>query len=144
MLKRTAESKKKKPSPNTSKSIRNGLGDKPEKLLFKFTGGALMTPKANLYKCPPSSKASKSATITPSNKSRKPSKENLYSSVFYSKKTSETITPFDCELDVEEARTRNDFKYLYQIGSGGFGRVWKVEEKKLRKVYAMKEMSKAK
>lgn len=30
------------------------------------------------------------------------------------------------------------------IGKGGFGKVWKVEAKKSRKVYAMKEMSKAK
>jgi len=26
------------------------------------------------------------------------------------------------------------------VGRGGFGRVWKVEEKKTKKVYAMKEM----
>lgn len=30
------------------------------------------------------------------------------------------------------------------IGKGGFGKVWKVEAKKNKKVYAMKEMSKAK
>lgn len=30
------------------------------------------------------------------------------------------------------------------IGKGGFGRVWKVEMKKTRKLLAMKEMSKAK
>jgi serine/threonine protein kinase len=29
------------------------------------------------------------------------------------------------------------------IGKGGFGRVWKVESKKTRTFYAMKEMSKA-
>jgi len=41
-------------------------------------------------------------------------------------------------------RTRADFKFVFQIGSGGFGRVWKVEEKKNGKIYAMKEMSKSK
>ena len=33
---------------------------------------------------------------------------------------------------------------LYPIGKGGFGKVWKVEVKKGKGVYAMKEMSKAK
>lgn len=35
-----------------------------------------------------------------------------------------------------------DFKKV--IGKGGFGRVWKVIEKKGRKVFAMKVMDKAK
>ena len=29
------------------------------------------------------------------------------------------------------------------IGRGGFGKVWKVEQRKQRKLYAMKEMAKA-
>ena len=29
------------------------------------------------------------------------------------------------------------------IGRGGFGKVWKVEQKKTQKLYAMKEMLKA-
>lgn len=32
---------------------------------------------------------------------------------------------------------------MYCIGKGGFGKVWKVERKKLKSNYAMKEMSKA-
>lgn len=36
------------------------------------------------------------------------------------------------------------FNVLYPIGKGGFGKVWKVEFKKNRGVYAMKEMSKVK
>ena len=33
--------------------------------------------------------------------------------------------------------------FNYVIGKGGFGKVWKVESKKDRKLYAKKEMSKA-
>lgn len=36
------------------------------------------------------------------------------------------------------------FKFIYVIGKGGFGRVWKVEMKKNKQLFAMKEMSKAK
>ena len=36
------------------------------------------------------------------------------------------------------------FGVLMPIGKGGFGKVWKVEHKKLKTVFAMKEMSKAK
>ncbi|CAK67105.1 unnamed protein product (macronuclear) [Paramecium tetraurelia] len=39
---------------------------------------------------------------------------------------------------------RQHFKFLYVIGKGGFGRVWKVEMKKNKKMYALKEMAKAK
>lgn len=38
---------------------------------------------------------------------------------------------------------KNDFRFNYVIGRGGFGKVWKVEHRKQRKLYAMKEMSKA-
>ena len=40
--------------------------------------------------------------------------------------------------------TKNNFIFHYVIGKGGFGKVWKVEMKKNRVFYAMKEMSKAK
>jgi hypothetical protein len=33
---------------------------------------------------------------------------------------------------------------MYVIGKGGFGKVWKVEMRKVRTYFAMKEMSKAK
>jgi len=33
---------------------------------------------------------------------------------------------------------------MFVVGKGGFGKVWKVEYKKTRKLYAMKEMSKSK
>lgn len=38
---------------------------------------------------------------------------------------------------------KNAFNFSYVIGIGGFGKVWKVEHKKTRQNYAMKEMSKA-
>lgn len=41
------------------------------------------------------------------------------------------------------ALTKNNFMYQYCIGKGGFGKVWKVERKKSKQQYAMKEMSKA-
>lgn len=39
--------------------------------------------------------------------------------------------------------SKNDFTFQYVIGRGGFGKVWKVEQKKGNKMYAMKEMLKA-
>ncbi|MCQ2816418.1 MAG: protein kinase [archaeon] len=40
--------------------------------------------------------------------------------------------------------SRNRFEFLYIIGRGGFGRVWKVIDKKTGKEYALKEMKKVK
>ena len=39
---------------------------------------------------------------------------------------------------------KNNFKFLYVIGKGGFGRVWKIQSKKTKIKYALKEMSKLK
>ena len=41
------------------------------------------------------------------------------------------------------AITKNHFNFQYCVGRGGFGKVWKVEKKKNKKLFAMKEMSKA-
>jgi serine/threonine protein kinase len=35
------------------------------------------------------------------------------------------------------------FSFLYVIGKGGFGRVWKVEKKRTHEIFALKEMDKA-
>ena len=42
------------------------------------------------------------------------------------------------------AISKNSFEYKSIIGRGGFGKVWKVYNRKNKKYYAMKEMSKAK
>jgi serine/threonine protein kinase len=39
--------------------------------------------------------------------------------------------------------SKNDFTLLYVIGRGGFGKVWRVEQKKNHQLFAMKEMLKA-
>jgi serine/threonine protein kinase len=36
------------------------------------------------------------------------------------------------------------FQFQYVIGRGGYGKVWKVEKKSTKEIYALKEMSKAK
>ena len=43
-----------------------------------------------------------------------------------------------------QGMTRNNFEFLYVIGKGGFGKVWKILYKNNKKFYALKEMSKAK
>jgi len=35
------------------------------------------------------------------------------------------------------------YRLLYAIGRGGFGKVWKAENKKEKEIYAMKILSKA-
>jgi len=39
--------------------------------------------------------------------------------------------------------SKNMFQFQYAIGRGGFGKVWRVEKKKEKETFAMKEMSKA-
>ena len=40
--------------------------------------------------------------------------------------------------------SRNNFEFIFIIGKGGFGKVWRVQEKKTNALYALKEMSKTK
>ena len=37
----------------------------------------------------------------------------------------------------------DNFSFLYCIGRGGFGKVWRVQMKKSKKLYAMKQLEKA-
>jgi serine/threonine protein kinase len=40
--------------------------------------------------------------------------------------------------------TKANFNFMYAIGRGGFGKVWRVESKKSKgEIFAMKEMCKA-
>jgi serum/glucocorticoid-regulated kinase 2 len=47
------------------------------------------------------------------------------------------------KLNILVMELKNSFSPIYVIGIGGFGKVWKVEQKKTLDIYAMKEMSKA-
>ena len=46
-------------------------------------------------------------------------------------------------IDPSSTQSKNHYNYRHAIGRGGFGKVWKVEQKKTKKLFAMKEMSKA-
>jgi len=51
---------------------------------------------------------------------------------------------FKCENNDSDVQIcKNNFEAHFAVGKGGFGRVWKVQLKKTREVFAMKEMSKA-
>ena len=44
----------------------------------------------------------------------------------------------------ESSLSKSSFRFMYVIGKGGFGKVWKIEYKKTKETYALKEMSKLK
>ena len=46
--------------------------------------------------------------------------------------------------DFNSNLNRNMFDFIFIIGKGGFGKVWRVKEKKTKELYALKEMSKTK
>ena len=46
-------------------------------------------------------------------------------------------------LDTTQSLSKSHFQFQYGIGKGGFGKVWKVELKRTKEAFAMKEMSKA-
>jgi serine/threonine protein kinase len=60
----------------------------------------------------------------------------------------ESSTPFPhtkhTYLHQEKTLSKSLFDFLYVIGRGGFGKVWKVRYKKTKQKYALKEMSKVK
>jgi len=49
----------------------------------------------------------------------------------------------DLDPDNFQAVHKQNFVYHNCIGKGGFGKVWRVERKKAKQYFAMKEMSKA-
>ena len=48
------------------------------------------------------------------------------------------LTDYICSIAINKSH----FKFHNVVGKGGFGKVWKVERKKFKTNYAMKEMSK--
>lgn len=147
MMKKSQD-KKKKLSSTTNLFLK--VNEKNDKINLKFAlnmyvprgvaGSGLASPKTN-----ETIKNLKLATATPKPKPIKKSvKENGYQTVVISNNNSYISTPFDIEPPEYKELSRNDYKFLYQVGSGGFGRVWKVQEKRSSQVLAMKEISKAK
>mmetsp|Transcript_33203 Transcript_33203/g.30139 ORF Transcript_33203/g.30139 Transcript_33203/m.30139 type:complete len:89 (-) Transcript_33203:313-579(-) len=47
-------------------------------------------------------------------------------------------------IEMSSVVSKNNFIFHYVVGKGGFGKVWKVESKKNKIYFAMKEMSKSK
>ena len=50
----------------------------------------------------------------------------------------------ECNKGFNNIVKRSRFLFQYVIGKGGFGKVWKVIDKKHQKTYALKEMKKVK
>ena len=49
----------------------------------------------------------------------------------------------NAEANNDQSVNKSTFKFHCVIGKGGFGKVWKIERKKFKTMYALKEMSKA-
>jgi serine/threonine protein kinase len=68
-------------------------------------------------------------------------KENIPRTTFISKNSTPVGTPLQFQKTiewVERKMNKNDYKYIHQIGSGGFGSVWKVRNKQNGEILAMK------
>jgi serine/threonine protein kinase len=63
--------------------------------------------------------------------------------------SSSSVSKIDNTLPMERIVTvylvnKHMYNFIKVVGKGGFGRVWKVEAKKIHQIFAMKVMSKAK
>ena len=61
------------------------------------------------------------------------------------KPSRETLSEIAFQMQTEgfsQAIGKQNFHYCYAVGRGGFGRVWKVEYKRNKCIYALKEMQK--
>lgn len=128
MIKKVQEKKKKATS---TANLFFKVNEKSDKINLKFALNMFVPKPAGILVSPKNAdpiKNLKFGTHTPKPKPIKKSvKENAYQTAFVSNNNSYISTPFECEpLELRE-RTRNDYKFLYQVGSGGFGRVWKVQ-----------------
>jgi hypothetical protein len=48
-------------------------------------------------------------------------------------------------LRVEPSNSfKNNYVFLLHVGTGSFGKVWKVQDRRTKQIYALKEMSKEK
>ena len=128
MLKKTSD-KRKKNSSSTNLLVH--VHEKNDKINLKFalnmlvpkTRAILVNPKNNEY-----SRDGRLGTATPKHRgSRKNFKENAYRTTGVSHCPSYMATPVDVEANYSRQSTRFDYKFVYQVGSGGFGRVWKVQ-----------------
>ena len=64
---------------------------------------------------------------------------SITKNILYSKSPKNLLKP-----TINSSLTRNNFEFIFIIGKGGFGKVWRVKEKKTKELYALKEMSKTK
>jgi len=132
--------KKKKMSSTTNLFLK--VNEKNDKINLKFALNMYVPRPVGVMASPKNSdtiKNLKLATATPKPKPLKKSvKENGYQTVVISNNNSYISTPFESEPPELKEHSRNDYKFLYQVGSGGFGRVWKVQEKRNSQVLAMK------
>jgi hypothetical protein len=128
MIKKVQEKKKKTTS---TANLFFKVNEKSDKINLKFALNMYVPKPAGILVSPKSNEAVKTlkfGTTTPKPKPiKKAVKENGYHTAFISNNNSYISTPFECETVEVREKSRNDFKFLYQVGSGGFGRVWKVQ-----------------
>lgn len=137
---RKSQDKKKKVSSTANLFMK--VNEKNDKINLKFALNMFVPKSTNILISPKgheSGKMLKMTVTTPKPKCLKKSvKENAYHSTFVSNNNSYVSTPFEYEIVDNKQKSRNDYKFLYQVGSGGFGRVWKVQEKRTNETLAMK------